>query len=149
MTLRLSLRPTITAGEVIYFTDTEWNGTAFVPGEQVIEWTVTSDIPPGQVVTIDMTPRGQGGPDADIVQGTSPGGAPIGSVSYLRGGGALSRSDEQFWAVQGSYNGTTIDPDPNGFISVISNEDADVPGGPNLSGTGLDASNGAITIGGR
>ncbi len=137
---------TISAGEVIYFTDTEWTGTEFAPGEQVIEWTVTEDIPPGQVLTIDMIPFFEGGPDAEIVNGSSPSGDPVGSVEYLRGGGLLAQSNEQLWAVQGSYDGTTVVPDPDGFISVISNEDVGVDGGPILDGTGLDATNGAVTI---
>lgn len=139
---------TISAGEVIYFTDTEWNGTEFAPGEQVIEWTVTEDIPAGQVFTIDMTPFNQGGPDAEIVEGSSPSGDPVGSVDYLRGGGLLAQNNEQLWAVQGTYDGTRVVPDPDGFISVISNEDAGVNGGPILDGTGLNSTNGAVTIAG-
>lgn len=45
----------IAGGEVIYFTDSEWNGTAFEPGEQLIEWTVPpGGIEAGRLLTIDM-----------------------------------------------------------------------------------------------
>jgi hypothetical protein len=41
-------------GEVIYFTDDEWDGTDFNGGEQYMEWTVpVGGLPSGTVVNID------------------------------------------------------------------------------------------------
>ncbi|MEQ9695334.1 hypothetical protein [Shimia sp. SDUM112013] len=53
----------IAPGEVIYFTDTEWNGTDFNAGEQLFEWGVPPErIPAGRLLSRDMQrdrpPRG-------------------------------------------------------------------------------------------
>ena len=127
----------LVAGEVIYFTDNEWNGSNFIGNEQLIEWTVPSGgIAAGSVVTIDMV--------------TGPGGATIdagGTVDYIRGGGSIAGANEMFWAFQGTRVGSTVTPD--NFVAVIGNE-ADGPDTqtPNLSGTGLTTSTGAIIIDG-
>ena len=119
---------TIAAGEVIYFTDTEWTGDQFNPGEQLIRWTVPTDIAAGELITIDMVARSNpDGPDAVFYEGTAPGnpGEELAGVEYLRGGGGLARNNEQFWAVQGDYDASTGQLTPmstgntNGFVSVI------------------------------
>lgn len=128
----------IAAGEVIYFTDDEWDGTDFNGSEQLIEYTVpVGGIPAGTVITIDMT--------------TGPASATIdfgGTVNYIQGGGQLAGNNEMFWAVQGTIDGNG-DLIPSGFISVIGNEaDGNHNRTPDLTGTGLTTSNGAIIIDG-
>ena len=127
----------LTAGEVIYFTDDEWNGTSFNGSEQLFEWTVPAGgIEAGTVVTIDMN---RPPPDADFDVG--------GSVDYIRGGALLANGNEMFWAFQGTRVGDTVTP--TDFIGVIANEaDGNNNQTPNLSGTGLTTSNGAIIIDG-
>jgi hypothetical protein len=123
-------------GEVIYFTDDEWDGTDFNGGEQYMEWTVpVGGLPSGTVVNIDMDNAGN---TATISHG---------SLDYMRGGGALAGGNEMFWAFQGTRTGDTATPDT--FISVIGNEaDGNYNRSPELSGTGLTTANGALIIDG-
>ncbi len=146
----------IAAGEEIYFTDSEWNGTSFAPGEQVFKWTVPDGgVDAGTVVTIDMVSRGDGGPSATFSVGTEPGVAPIGSVDYEQGGGALAQGNEQFWAVQdvvydpGARALVPASPtEPISFINMIAQEEEGDPGGPVLTNTGLGPDTGTVTIDG-
>jgi len=134
----VATRP-LAEGEVIYFTDDEWNGTEFNTNEQLIEWVVPDGgVPLGTVVTIDMQPAG-GNSTASFDVG--------GDVDYIRGGGQLAVSNEMFWAFQGDRVGDTVTP--TNFIGVISNEaDGNDNQTPNLEGTGLTPTNGAIIIDG-
>lgn len=130
-------------GEVIYFTDDEWNGTQFNSNEQLIEWVVPAGgIPAGTLVEVDMVANG-GASSASFTIG----GNASGTVDYIRGGGQLATQNEMFWAFQGTRVGDDVTP--TNFIGVIANE---ADGGnnqtPNLSGTGLTTSNGAIIIDG-
>lgn len=131
----------VAAGEVIFFTDDEWNGTSFNSNEQLIRWTVPEGgLQPGDLVTIDMVPAG-GNSTATIDRG--------GDVDYLRGGGQLAVSNEAFWAVQGEVVGRELVPNPDGFISVIANEaDGNNNQTPNLANTGLTTATGAVIIDG-
>lgn len=124
-------------GEVIYFTDDEWDGTSFNGNEQLFEWTVPAGgIPIGTVVTIDMDPG------ADTVTFDSGG-----TVDYIQGGFQIATQNEMFWAFQGTRVGNDVTP--TNFIGVIANEaDGNFNQTPNLSGTGLTTSNGAIIIDG-
>ena len=125
------------AGEVIYFTDDEWDGTAFNGGEQYMEWTVPAGgVTAGTIVTIDMDP---GARTATIDAG--------GGFDYMRGGYQIAVSNEMFWAFQGERVGDTVTPES--FISVIANEaDGGDAQTPNLAGTGLTTSTGAVIIDG-
>ena len=127
----------IAGGDVIYFTDDEWDGTNFFGSEQLFEWTVPAGgVEAGTVVEIDMT---QGPADASFDVG--------GSVDYIRGGGLLARGNEMFWAFQGTRVGNTVTPED--FIGVIANEaTGNNMQTPDLSGTGLTTTNGAIIIDG-
>lgn len=127
----------LAAGEVIYFTDDEWDGTAFNGGEQYMEWTVpTGGVPAGTIVTIDMD---RGNNTATISEG--------GNFDYMRGGYDIAGGNEMFWAFQGTRTGNTAVPD--NFIAVIANEaDGNYNRTPDLTGTGLTTSNGAIIIDG-
>ena len=124
-------------GEVIYFTDDEWDGSRFDGGEQLIEWVVPEGgVEAGAVVTIDMTTR-PGNAQFDIG----------GDVDYIRGGGALAQGNEMMWAFQGTRDGDAVTPE--NFVAVIGNEaDGRYTHSPELSETGLSASNGAIIIDG-
>ena len=127
----------LVAGDIIYFTDDEWNGSSFFGSEQLFEWTVPAGgVEAGTVVTIDMD-NGPASASFDVG----------GSVDYIRGGGLLARGNEMFWAFQGTRVGDTVTP--TDFIAVIANEaDGNDSQTPNLSGTGLTTSNGAIIIDG-
>jgi len=127
----------IEAGEIIYFTDDEWNGTTFNGTEQYMEWTVPAGgVPAGTVVNIDMdNPTNTVSIDAG------------GLFERMRGNPDISGSNEMFWAFQGTRTGNTATPD--NFIGVIGNEDdGSYLRAPELSGTGLTTSNGAIVIDG-
>lgn len=127
----------IPPGEVIYFSDDEWDGTQFFGSEQLFEYTVPAGgIPMGTVVEIDMDP------DANTVTFSSGG-----TVDYIQGGHQLAGGNEMFWAFQGTRVGDDVTP--TNFIGVIANEaDGNDNQTPNLSGTGLTTSNGAIIIDG-
>ena len=128
----------IPEGEVIYFTDDEWDGTGFNRGEQYMEWTVPAGgVPAGTVVTIDMDRVAR---TATIDTG--------GTFDYLRGGYDIALRNEMFWAFQGTRDGNFADP--TNFIAVIGHR----AGGnsnqtPNLDNTGLTPSNGALVIDGN
>ncbi|MBO9453205.1 Hint domain-containing protein [Tropicibacter sp. R16_0] len=134
----------IAGGEVIYFTDSEWNGTSFLPGEQLIEWIVPPEgIPAGQVLTLDMTPGG-GAVVTDTAELT---GDVSGSIDYIQGGGQLASNNEMVWAFQGTRVGDDVTPE--NFVAVIGNEaDGGDRATPNLDNTGLTQENGAIIIDG-
>lgn len=127
----------IAAGEVIYFTDDEWNGSAFLGTEQLIEWTVPAGgLTAGTVVNIDMDPV------ADTISFDSGG-----TIDYIKGGYDIAGRNEMFWAFQGTRTGNTVTP--TDFVAVIANEaQGSNTQTPNLSGTGLTAANGAIIIDG-
>lgn len=134
----------IAGGEVIYFTDSEWNGSAFLPGEQLIEWTVPAEgIPAGTVLTLDMIPGG----GAVVTRTGDLDGEVSGDIDYIRGGGFLAQNNEMLWAFQGTRSGDDVTPE--NFVSVIGNEaDGGNRATPNLDNTGLTTGNGAIVIDG-
>ncbi len=127
----------IAGGEVIFFTDDEWNGTAFNGGEQYMQWTVPDGgIEAGTVITIDMD---RGTREATIDAG--------GDFDYMRGGYDIAQGNEMFWAFQGDRDGNFATP--TNFIAVIGNESNGNPNqSPNLENTGLTPSNGALIIDG-
>ena len=127
----------LTAGDIIYFTDDEWDGTAFFGTEQLMEWTVPAGgIDAGTIVNIDMDP------DDQTVTFDSGG-----AVDYIRGGFQIAQGNEMFWAFQGTRTGNTVTP--TDFIAVIGNEaDGNDNQTPNLTGTGLTFDNGAFVIDG-
>lgn len=128
----------IPAGEVIYFTDNEWDGGAFIDAnEHMVGWTVPSaGLQAGQIVEIDMNP-------AANTLSFSIGG----TVDVVSNGFDVAGQNEMYWAFQGTRTADGVTP--TNFVSVIANE----AGGsdrqtPNLSGTGLTPENGAIIIDG-
>ena len=115
----------INEGEVIVFTDNEWDGMAFNTGEAAMTWTAPmGGVARGTVVTINSL---QSSPSASV--GTLGGTIP-----------ALGASNESLWAILG----TTASP--TAFLTAFSN-DGDA-GFTTLSGTGLTAGVNAIDFDG-
>lgn len=117
---------TIPAGEVIYFSDNEWNGSAigaggaFNTGEGLVTWTSpVGGVAPGTVVVIDSY-------DA----------APSASVGSATGGSGLSSSAESVYAYQGASAAA-----PATFLAFITNHSAD-----NIANTGLTSGTTAIYL---
>ncbi|MDO6589467.1 hypothetical protein DS901_06740 [Loktanella sp. D2R18] len=127
----------IAAGEIIYFTDDERDASGFFGSEQLMEWTVpVGGISAGTVVTIDMDPV------ADTVTFDAGG-----TVDYITGGYQIATQNEMFWAFQGTRVGDDVTA--TNYIAVIANEaDGTDTQTPNLTGTGLTTSNGALIIDG-
>ncbi|MEM7269949.1 MAG: Hint domain-containing protein [Pseudomonadota bacterium] len=139
----------IAEGEVIYFTDDEWDGTQFIGNEQLIEWIVPAGgLDVGDVITVNQAGNAPPLEDRAIVEDQD--GDPVGDTTYIRGGGQMAGGNEMFWAVQGTVDGNDrLIPDPGGFISVIGNEaDGGNTQTPNLTNTGLTTSTGAVIIDG-
>ena len=131
----------LAAGEVIYFTDNEWNGnnSSFNSNEGLVEWTVPAGgIAAGTVVNLNFAPAGFGAGTASVSTGT---------LDVVDGVPDIAAGNEMFWAFQGTRSGDTVTP--TNFVSVIANE---ANGGwqisPDLDNTGLTTSNGAIIIDG-
>lgn len=131
----------LAAGEVIYFTDNEWNGnnSSFNSGEGLVEWTVpTGGVAAGRVVNLNFDPTGFGTGTASVSTGT---------LDVVDGVPDIAGGNEMLWAFQGTRSGTSVTP--TNFVSVIANE---ANGGwqisPDLNNTGLTTSNGAIIIDG-
>lgn len=130
----------IAAGEVIYFTDNEWTGTDFNNfNEGLIEWTVpVGGVSAGTVIDLEFSPTGGGG-TATVSAGT---------LAVVDGVPNIAGSNEMFWAFQGTPEVSGGFTDTN-FIAVIANEVTGNAGNsPNLTGTGLTTSNGAVIIDG-
>ncbi|MEX0286486.1 MAG: Hint domain-containing protein [Paracoccaceae bacterium] len=134
----------IAGGQVLYFTDSEWNRTAFLPGEQLIEWQVPPEgIAAGTLLTLDMVPGGS----AQVTTTADLNGEVVGTIDYIQGGGQLAPVNEMLWVFQGTRTGNDVTPE--NFVAVIGNEaDGGNRATPNLTNTGLDTSNGAIIIDG-
>jgi hypothetical protein len=104
---------TIPAGTIIYFCDSEWDGTSFGTDENDFTWTApSSDVPAGSVITINNLDA------ANTVN--------IGSVS---GGTGISRNGDAVFA----FLGTGL-RQPTTFLAAITNIST---GFGTLSGTGL------------
>lgn len=116
----------IPANTLVFFSDKEWDGSAFTDGENSFYWESGSTIiPAGTIVVFNN------------LSNSSSISATIGTLS---GGTALGNSDEAVWV----YNATTADPLlPTGFITVIAND-------PNsygvLTNTGLTDGTTALTL---
>ncbi|HTU10086.1 MAG TPA: choice-of-anchor I family protein [Allosphingosinicella sp.] len=112
----------IPAGTVIYFSDREWQGSAFNTGEGELAWTATSTVAAGTVVTI-----------------SSYSAAPTASTGTISGASGLGASDEIIYAFVGSPNM------PSAFLAAIANSGFAVDGGT-LAGTGLTVGQTAIDL---
>lgn len=134
----------LAAGEVIYFTDSEWTGTAFAPGEQLVEWTVPAGgITAGTLLTLDFIPGG----DAVVHDGGDLTDPEIGTIDYISGSGRLAQMNEMVWAFSGDRTGDDVTPTSFGGVISHSGTGPDAQT-PNLTGTGLTPTSGAIIVDG-
>lgn len=118
---------TIPAGEVIYFNDNEWNGSAigaggaFNTGEGVVTWTAPAGgVAAGTVVVID---------NYDKVSISA-------SVGSVTGSSGLSATDESIYAYQGLSSSQ-----PTTFLALVANHPAD-----SIVNTGLTSGTTAIYL---
>lgn len=120
---------TIPAGEVIYFNDNEWNGSAigsggaFNTGEGAVTWTSPAGgVTAGTVVVIDAYDT-----------------TPSASVGTVTGNSGLSATDETIYAFQGASSSA-----PSVFLAVIANHNDGTP--DSIANTGLTAGTTAIYL---
>lgn len=106
----------IAAGEKIRFTDKEWQGSSFTPGEGDMTWTAPiGGVPRGTVVTINSLKS-----------------SPTASTGSIAGVfPALGNSNEALWALLGTV------ASPTAFLTVFSSDGS--ASLITLSGTGLTA----------
>ncbi len=123
---------TINSGEVIYFEDNEWNGTAWVDtNEGVLSWTATSTVVAGTVVLIDNI--GSGSIAANT--GTAVDATALNLHGTNRG---IGGSDETIYAYQGSFNTPT-------FLTAFASGGYSAANGV-LTGTGLTEGTTAVNF---
>jgi len=117
----------ITAGTVIHFTDNEWTGSSFNTGESVWDWTATSDIAAGTLVTLDN------------LSNPATASSNLGSVSFTDTTSAgIDDANEIVYAYTGDAGTPT-------FLTAIANSGF-TAGGATLTGTGLTSGTNAITF---
>jgi hypothetical protein len=122
----------IAGGEVVFFTDDEWNETTdtFAGSEGTLTWTTVDPIPAGTVITFDQI----GGTLSVSATGVSDPGGVTSSGSF-----GLAGTDEGLYAYQGTIGV------PTQFLSFIANDTGSNPGDiPD----GMTSSNGYIGISG-
>lgn len=120
----------ISTGEVIYFSDNEWNGTAWADlNEATWSWTANANIAPGAVITIDNIGSGTATSNLGTVT------IPLPGAGSNRG---LAASDEMVYA----YLGTALAPTV--FLAAITNDAAG--SGGSLANTGLTYGVNAINL---
>ncbi len=114
-------------GAQIFFTDNEWDGSAFNTGETKFTWTATSDIAAGTIVTLNSL---------SAAGGTSN----LGSIVYTETANfGIGNNDETIYA----YVGTTASPI---FLAAVANGGFAAANGV-LTNTGLTQGTHAINIG--
>ncbi|WP_373289736.1 choice-of-anchor I family protein, partial [Polymorphobacter multimanifer] len=112
----------IAAGQVIYFNDQEWQGTAFNTGEGQVTWTASANIAAGTVVTINSFSN-----------------APVSNLGTTSGSSGLGSDGEIVYAYVGAPFA------PTSFLAAIANDGFAVSGGT-LDGTGLVVGETAIDL---
>lgn len=118
---------TLPTGTVITFTDNEWNGTMFNTGESVFTLTITADVLPGTIVTIDNI-------------GTGTLSSSLGTPAFIDAANrGIANSNESVWAFFGTLAA------PTSFITVIGNDDLATVATP-LNNTGLKEGETALFI---
>ncbi|TRW14377.1 choice-of-anchor I family protein [Glacieibacterium frigidum] len=113
---------TIDAGQVIYFNDQEWQGSAFNTGEGQVTFTATSSIAAGTVVRINSFSSN-----------------PTSNFGTLTGSSGLGSDSEIVYAYVGAAFAPTT------FLAAIANDGFAQSGGT-LSGTGLVVGQTAIDL---
>ena len=118
-------------GQKVWFSDNEWNGTAFNGGESFYSWTAPAGgLPAGSIISLGNI--NSLAPIANI--GTSAGETVAGSADP-----GISVIDEAIYAYLGTDAIT-----PTTFLALIANEDTSVP--YSLANTGLSEAAGTAII---
>jgi hypothetical protein len=121
----------IGAGETIFFSDNEWNGTGWVDtNENAWSWTATSSVIPGTIITISNIGAGAVSSNLGTVV------IPIAGMGSNRG---LSASGETVYAYLGTASVPTV------FLTAIAN-DGNVSANGSLANTGLTFGLNAIDL---
>ncbi len=135
----------IPSGTVIYFTDEEWNGTAWATNtEAAWTWTATENIAAGVVVTIDNV----NGLFTPLTPTTSNLGTITAIVDVANTNNAgFGATDEAVFAYEsdGTLNANGVPNATGNFLAVIANEDA-TGSGISLTGTGLSEAAGTAIL---
>lgn len=108
----------ITAGTVLYFADSNWNGSMFSSNEATWSWMATEDVGAGSVVRLG---------DLELDTPT----ASLGSVTVSGGTRGLDNRNESVYAYVGEEG------NPSSFLAAISNDDFGNKTGV-LTNTGLE-----------
>jgi hypothetical protein len=106
----------VAAGTVIYFTDSEWEGSDFAAGESTLTWTAAADIAAGTTVTLDSLRTA----------------APVSNLGTVTFEGDLfdpGDNNDAIFAYFGSADAPT-------FLAAIANQSFSA-GNSSLAGTGL------------
>ena len=116
----------IPSGTTIWFTDNEWDGTAFNTGEGIFSLTTTSALNAGDIITISSM-----GTTANTVSN-------VGTIAYSSTNGAnLGASNEVLYAYMGTASSVTT------FITAVANSGFSTSNG-SLTSTGLTAGTNAL-----
>jgi uncharacterized protein len=126
----------IPSGEVIFFSDEEWNGTAWASDtESQFSWTASSSIAAGTIVTLNNV--------LNIYSGSPAPSSNFGTILGITDANNLANianADDAVFAYQGGNAFT-----PSTFLAMIANEDS-VGGGWTLTGTGLSQAAGTAIV---
>jgi len=121
----------ISAGEVIYFEDNEWNGTGFVDtNESAFSWTSTTTVVAGTIIRIDNIGSGT------ITASTGTATIPVAGRGSNRG---IAAGDEVIYAYQGTPGSPTT------FITAVANGGFNTANGL-LTNTGLAVGTTALDL---
>lgn len=124
----------ISAGTTVYFTDNEWNGSAFNTGESYHQWVSgSSTIAAGTVVRfsrVDFT-------DLSASVGTLTRASVSGSTNY-----GISTNEESIFM----YQAATVSATPSVFLGAITTTAFGTASAGVLSNTGLSLGSGAIAL---
>jgi 2',3'-cyclic-nucleotide 2'-phosphodiesterase (5'-nucleotidase family) len=135
----------IPSGTVIYFTDEEWNGTAWATNtEAAWTWTATENIAAGVVVTIDNV--------NGLFTPANPTISNLGTITAIvdvanTNNAGFAGSDEAVFAYEsdGTLDANGVPKATGNFLAVIANEDA-AGSGISLTGTGLSEAAGTAIL---
>lgn len=111
----------------IFFTDDEWNGSSLTTGEGTLEWTISSLIKAGTVVSFNS------------VNVNSSETVSVGSLAEVSGGFSPNADNEAILAYVGTLGS------PTDFLAGISNDDF-AASGVDLTGTGLTIGTHAVEL---
>ena len=128
----------ITTAETVFFTDDEWNGSAFNGSEGILTWTTPGTLAAGTVITFSNTASVSG-------LNTTVATVSHGSLDQTNVGGgfvSIASSGDSILAYQGSI------ASPSFIAGIAYDEDGFGQSGGTLTGTGLTLGLNAIELGG-